>query len=42
MLTSASKEILPVVTLDGKTIGTGSPGPIFATLYAEYQKAKRQ
>jgi D-alanine transaminase len=41
MLSSASKEILPVVTLDGKTIGTGAPGPIFATLYAAYQNAKR-
>ncbi|HEY4316406.1 MAG TPA: D-amino acid aminotransferase [Herbaspirillum sp.] len=41
MLSSASKEILPVVTLDGKTIGTGSPGPIFAMLYAAYQGAKR-
>ncbi|HEY4072512.1 MAG TPA: D-amino acid aminotransferase, partial [Herbaspirillum sp.] len=30
----------PVVTLDGKTIGTGSPGPIFAALYAAYQNAK--
>lgn len=42
MLTSAFKEILPVVTLDYKTIGTGSPGPIFATLYVEYRKAKCQ
>ena len=42
MLTSASKEILPVVTLDYKTSGTGSPGPIFATLYVEYQKVKCQ
>lgn len=41
MLSSASKEILPVVTLDGKTIGTGSPGPIYAALYAAYQNAKR-
>jgi D-alanine transaminase len=41
MLSSASKEILPVVTLDGKTIGNGAPGPIFATLYAAYQNAKR-
>jgi D-alanine transaminase len=41
MLSSASKEILPVVTLDGKTIGTGAPGPIYAALYAGYQTAKR-
>jgi D-alanine transaminase len=40
MLSSASKEILPVVTLDGRTIGNGKPGPIYASLYAGYQKAK--
>jgi D-alanine transaminase len=40
MLSSASKEILPVVTLDGKTIGSGKPGPVYASLYAAYQKEK--
>lgn len=40
LLTSASKEILPVVTIDGKTIGDGVPGPVFKKLYAAYQDAK--
>jgi len=40
MLSSASKEILPVVTVDGRTIGNGKPGPVWARLYAAYQEAK--
>lgn len=40
LLSSASKEILPVVTIDGKTIGNGEPGPVFKRLYAAYQEAK--
>ncbi|MDF3887817.1 D-amino acid aminotransferase [Cupriavidus basilensis] len=40
LLTSASKEILAVVTIDGKTIGSGEPGPVFKKLYAAYQAAK--
>lgn len=42
MLSSASKEILPVVTLDGKTIGSGRPGPVYAALHAAYQAAKQE
>src|SRR5450830_2027707 len=41
MLSSASKEILPVVTVDGQTIGNGMPGAVFAKLYAGYQAAKQ-
>lgn len=40
LLSSASKEVLPVVTLDGRTIGAGRPGPIYQALYAGYQQAK--
>ena len=40
LLSSASKEVLPVVTLDGQTIGNGRPGPIYQALYAGYQRAK--
>ncbi|MFJ5383763.1 D-amino acid aminotransferase, partial [Cupriavidus sp. CER94] len=40
MISSASKELLPVVTLDGTPIGTGKPGPVFQRLYAAYQAAK--
>lgn len=41
MLSSASKEILPVVRVDDRIIGSGKPGPIYASLYSAYQKAKR-
>ncbi|MBO9652376.1 MAG: D-amino acid aminotransferase [Variovorax sp.] len=40
LLSSASKEVLPVATLDGRTIGNGLPGPIYQTLFAAYQQAK--
>lgn len=40
LLSSASKEVLPVVTLDDRTIGKGKPGPIYQTLFAAYQQAK--
>lgn len=42
MLSSASKEILAVRSIDGKLIGNGLPGPIYQTLYAAYQTAKAQ
>ncbi|TFW03513.1 D-amino acid aminotransferase [Oxalobacteraceae bacterium OM1] len=40
LLTSASKEVLPVTRIDGKLVGNGKPGPVFAKLYAAYQEAK--
>lgn len=40
MISSATKEILPVVRLDAQTIGNGAPGPIYQQLYAAYQAAK--
>lgn len=40
LLSSASKEVLPVVSIDGKTIGNGQPGPIYKKLYKAYQDAK--
>ena len=40
LLSSASKEVLPVVTIDGHTIANGKPGPIYKKLYAAYQTAK--
>jgi len=41
LLSSASKEVLPVVRIDDKTIGAGVPGPVYAKLYAGYQAAKQ-
>jgi D-alanine transaminase len=40
LLTSAAKEVLAVVTIDGQTIGKGEPGPIYKQVYAAYQAAK--
>ncbi|MFT3801226.1 MAG: D-amino acid aminotransferase [Burkholderiaceae bacterium] len=40
MVTSATKEILPVARIDGKPVGSGRPGPVFAALYDAYQRAK--
>ena len=39
-LTSSSKEILAVTTLDGKPVGDGKPGPLFRKAYAGYQEFK--
>ncbi|MBV6305520.1 D-amino acid aminotransferase [Candidimonas humi] len=39
MLTSATKEVLPIVSLDGKPVGNGKPGPVYARLRAGYDKA---
>lgn len=40
LLTSASKEVLPVVRIDGRAVGNGRPGPIYRQLLAAYQSAK--
>ncbi len=42
MLSSASKEILAVRSIDDQLIGNGRPGPLYATLYAAYQTAKAE
>ena len=42
LLSSASKEVLPVTLLDGRTVGAGAPGPVFARLHAAYQRAKAE
>lgn len=40
LLTSSTKEVLPITTLDGKLVGSGNPGAIFSQLYALYQDFK--
>lgn len=40
MLSSATKEVLPITQLDGRPVGSGRPGPVFAALHAAYQRAK--
>jgi len=39
LLSSATKEILPVTLLDGQPVGNGKPGPVYGKLYAAYQQA---
>jgi D-alanine transaminase len=44
MLSSSTKELLPVTTLDGDPVGHGAlrgkPGPVYARLHEAYQRAK--
>jgi D-alanine transaminase len=44
-MTSSTKEVLPIVELDGKKVGAGEtagkPGPVFAYMYGWYQDFKR-
>lgn len=43
LLSSATKEVLPITLLDGQPVGKGAqvgqPGPVYARLYAGYQQA---
>ncbi len=41
-LTSSTKEVLAVTTLDGKPVGDGRPGPLFRRMYALYQQFKQE
>jgi D-alanine transaminase len=40
LLSSATKEVLPVASIDGKPVGNGKPGAIYQKLYSAYQAAK--
>ena len=42
LLSSATKEILPITLLDGQPVGQGKPGPVYAKLYVAYQQAKEE
>jgi D-alanine transaminase len=39
MLTSATREILPITVLDERPVGSGRPGPVYAKLRAAYDAA---
>lgn len=41
-VTSSTKEVLAVVTLDGSPIGTGKPGPVFKAVHQAFQDFKRK
>jgi D-alanine transaminase len=44
LLSSATKEVLPVTRIDGQAVGHGAmrgrPGPVYARLHEAYQRAK--
>lgn len=40
-LTSSTKEIIPVATLDRRPVGTGAPGPLWRRMTALYQAYKQ-
>ena len=44
LLSASSKELLPVTHIDGEAVGHGAlrgkPGPVYARLFAAYQRAK--
>ncbi len=42
LLSSATKEVLPVTRIDGQPVGDGQPGSVYDILYAGYQAAKLQ
>jgi len=41
-LSSSSKEVLAVTTLDGRPVGDGKPGPVFKVVYRAFQDFKRE
>jgi D-alanine transaminase len=41
-VTSSSKEVLAIVSLDGRKIGDGKPGPQFRRMHELYQEFKRK
>ena len=41
-LSSSTKEVLAVTTLDGKPVGSGKPGPMFKRMHALFQEYKAE
>ena len=39
-LSSSTKEVLAIVTVDGQPFGSGTPGPLFRRMYAAFQTHK--
>lgn len=42
LLSSATREVLAITRLDGRAVGSGTPGPVYARLHAAYQAATRR
>jgi branched-chain amino acid aminotransferase len=41
-LTGTAAEVVPVVKADGRTIGTGEPGPISTRMIARFREITRE
>lgn len=41
LMTSSTKEVMAITTLDGKPVGTGKPGMMFSRLHRHYQSFKQ-
>jgi D-alanine transaminase len=41
-VTSSTREVLAVVALDERSVGSGKPGPVFAKVYRAFQEFKRK
>jgi D-alanine transaminase len=41
-VTSSSKEVFPIVSLDRRPVGDGRPGPVFRRMYQLYQEFKQK
>jgi D-alanine transaminase len=39
-ISSSAREVLPVTTVDGRRVGNGRPGPMYARMYALFQDYK--
>ena len=37
-LTGTTREVMPIVEVDNRTIGTGLPGPVTKELHAKFRK----
>jgi D-alanine transaminase len=41
-ISSTTREVQPVTTLDDKPVGSGKPGPVWRRVYDELQRYKRE
>lgn len=41
LMSSSTREIMPITKIDGRSVGNGHPGKIFADLHSRYQSFKR-
>jgi D-alanine transaminase len=39
MLSAATREVLPIVNLDGRRVGDGRPGPVYSKIRRGYDDA---